>query len=133
VGAALFAGEDRLIDHLGQFLVRGQDHRPARPADGLVGGEGSHVGDADRVGVDSGGGHPGGVGDIGHQVGSHLISDGAERLPIWGPGVGGVAGDDHPWPVFPRQVADGLVVKPFGLRINAIGNHPVSLAGDVEL
>ena len=133
VGAALLAGEDRHVNDLGQFLVCGQDHRATRPADGLVGGKGSHVGNTYRVGVDAGGGHPGGVGDIGHQVGPHLVGDGAEGFPVRRPGVRGVPGDDHPRPVLLGQVADTIIVQLLRPGIHAVGDRPVPLAGDVKL
>ena len=48
VRAALFPGENGLVELLRQGRVSGQDDRPARPVQGLVGGGGDDMSITDR-------------------------------------------------------------------------------------
>jgi hypothetical protein len=64
--AALCARENGVVDLSSPVLVGGQDDRPTRAAQRFVGGEDRHVGDTDRVRVNSADHEPGAVGDIGH-------------------------------------------------------------------
>jgi len=132
VRPALFAGEDAHLDSLGQVGVGGQDAGPARPAEGLVGGEGDHVGVADGGGEDAGRHQTGGVGDVGHEDGPDLVGDSAEGGPVHAPGIGAVAGDDEAGAVLQGQFADLVIVESAGGRVGLIGDHPVEAAGAVD-
>ena len=132
VGATLLAGEDGSLDALRLLRIGGQDHRPSRAADGLMGGEGDHIGDAHRGGVYAADDQPGGVSDVGHEERPHLIADGAEGLPVRGPGVRGVAGDDDAGAMLARQIADLVVVQSAGAGADLVGGHPVAPSGDIE-
>ena len=133
VGAALLTRKDRHVNILGQFLVGGENHCPAWAADGLVGGKSCHVGQTHGVGVDAGDRHPSGVRDIGHQVSAHIVGDGTESRPVGRPGVGRIASDDHFRTVLTGQIADTVIVQSLRLGAHTVGDHFVSLAGDVEL
>ena len=132
VWASLSPGEDRELYQLGDVGIGGHDHRPPGATQGLVGGEHNDVSVADGVGIDPGDGHPRGVGDVGHEIRPHLIGDLPERRPVGRPGVGGVAGDDHPGPVFHRQVHDVVVVQPFRPGVDAVGDDPEAAPRLVE-
>ena len=133
VRAALLAGEDRHVDAVGQILVGGHDDGAARAAERLVGGAGDHIGDADRVGEGARRRHAGRVADVGQQHRADLVGDGAEELPVGRPGVRRKPADDHLRPVAPRQVADLVVVQLAGALADAVADHVVVFAREVEL
>ncbi len=128
VRAALFAREHRPIDLPAEVLAMGDDGRAPRAAQRLVGGEGDHIGDADRRGACPGDHQPGHMGDIGHQVRADRIGDLAEAQPVYRPGVGRVAGDQDLGFGFPRQRLDGFVIDLLRGRIDGIRHGVIQLA-----
>ena len=72
--AALNAGEDGLVDLLGDLLVVAEDQTAAGAAEGLVGGGGHHVGVGYGAHVQTRRHQAGDVGHIHHQIGTHLVA-----------------------------------------------------------
>ena len=132
VRAALFAWEDGFVEQLCQNRVSGQDDRPARPVQGLVGGGCNDMGIADGRRHHAGSHQPAQVRDIGQQVGTDRIGDAAEGFPVGDPGVGRVAADDHFRLVGLGQFQDGVIVKLFGLRVDIVVDDLVELAGAID-
>src|SRR5574340_924780 len=101
------------------MLGTGQDQAAARTAQGLVGGGGDEVGDADRIGVVARRDQTGIVRHVHEQVGTDAVGDGAEALPVDDQRVGGSARHDHLGLVFVGQLLHGVVVDLF-LVIQAV-------------
>ena len=131
VRPALFPGEDGLVELFGQGRVGGQDDRPARPVQGLVGGRGDDVGIADRRGHHAGGNQSAQVRDVSQQVCADAVGDAAKGLPVGDPGVGRVTADDHLRLALFRQFHDGFVVDLLGFRVDGVVDDLVELAGAV--
>ncbi len=129
--ASLQAGEDRLVDLRAQ-LGRGQDGATPRAAEGLVGGEGDDVGDADRAGVRATGDEPRDVGDVEHQQRAHLVRDGPERLSVDAARVGRCTSNDHLRPVLEGEVAHLVEVDPLVARAQPVGDEVVEDAAGVD-
>ena len=132
VRSALFAGEDRLVDQLPQFLVGGHDDRAARTVQGLVRGRGDDVRIADGRGDDSSRHQAADVGNVRQQVGAHRVGDLAVFLPVGNPRVGGIAGDDHLRLVFLRQRHHGVVIDLLGDRVDGVGDDVEVFARAVD-
>ncbi len=124
VGPALKGREYRPIDALGELLAA-HDHRPARPAQRLVGSGGDDVGVRGGVLVNAGDDEPGDVGDVGEEIGAHLLGDLAEGAEVELSGVGGGPGDDYLGPLLLRHLADGVIVDTLGLPIHGVANGTV--------
>ncbi len=129
---ALLAREDSPVDLARDGRLMGEDDRAARPAQRFVGGEGDDIGDPDRGGVDAGGDHPSHVGDVGHEVCPDRVCDLAEGLPIDGPGVGRVAGDDHLRSALFGQLPHPVVIDALGLGVDVVMHDVVELARAVH-
>ena len=130
--AALGAGEDRLVEVplLRGFLIA-EDHAASGPAQGLVGGGGHHVRVGNRAGMKPRSHQAGDMGHIHHQAGSHLVGDLAERLEIYGPRIGGRAGDDHLRAALPCGFLHLVIIQePF--VVHAVGNHVKIFSGHVH-
>ena len=130
--ATLLSGENRGVDLLGDVGVVGQDHTTARAAKGLVGGARDDVGVRHRVGVKTRGHQAGEMRHVHHQVGAHQVRDTAELGEVQLPGVGGPAGDDQLRLVLNRQALDFSHVNQHGVFGDAIRDHFVELAGEVD-
>ena len=134
--AALEAGKDRAVDLLGQVLAA-ENGAAAWTAQGLVRGEGHHVGHADRVRVRAAGDQPGRMGGVEHEVGADRVGDLPEGQRVDDAGVGGGAGDDQGRLLRLGQVGDlvevddlariGLVVRRGG---HAVGDEAPELRDD---
>ena len=113
--AALFAGENRLVEFLRQLRVGRQDDCSARPVQRLVGGGCDHVGVAYGRGHDARRHQPADVRNVGQQVRADFVRNLAELRPIRDPGIGRVPGDDHFRPGLERLLADFFVIQAFVL------------------
>ncbi len=97
-----------------------------------MGGKCDHVGIAQRGGISAGDDHTGHVSDIGHEVSPHPVGDLAELDPVRHARIRGVSGDDQPGPVFQRQFFDFVIVQQLRLRVDAVRNDVIELAGQVD-
>ena len=129
-------GEHRGVDRLGQ-LGRAQDGPAPRSPQGLVGGEGDHVGHAHRRGVHPAGDQAGRVGGVEHEPGPHSVGDLAEGQGVDDPGIGGRAGHDQRGPLAAGEVGhlvevDDLarLVRVVRSRRHPVGDEPPDLGGD---
>ena len=86
----------------------------------------------DRVRMDAARDEAGDVGHVDEEDGVDLVGDGAEAGPIDGAGVGAVAGDDELGAVLLGERLDLLVVDELGVRVDAVGDDVVVLAGEVD-
>ncbi|MNQ94298.1 hypothetical protein D3C85_1098080 [compost metagenome] len=126
--AALGTGEHRGVEFLLDFRIgAGQDQAATRAAQGLVGGAGDHVGERQRVGVQTGGDQAGDVGHVDEQQGADLVGDGAEAGEIQGARIGAEPGDYHLRLVFDGQALDFGVVDQ-AILIDAVLHGVVQLA-----
>lgn len=130
-GAALGAGEDRPIY---RFRISGlrHDHPAPRPAEGLVGGGGHHVGIGHRRRVHAACNQPRYVRHIHHQHSIHTAGHLAEGLPIDDSAIGAGAGHDQLGTKVLCLTADGVVVQHLGLTAHAVVSERVKLAGKAE-
>ncbi len=132
VGPALLSGEDRPIQLHGKRLKVGDGDRPPRTAKRFMGSKGHHVGDPNRRRQHAGRDRPGDVGDVGQQIGADRLGDLLEAVPIWCPGVGGVAGDHEFGPMLFSQRFDLVVIDPLRLGIDAVVERPVQLSRAID-
>ena len=72
------------------------------------------------------------VGHVDQQQRADLVGDGAEAAPVDGAGVGAVAGDDKLGAVLLGEGLDLSVVDKLRLRVDAVGDDVVVLAGEVD-
>jgi hypothetical protein len=127
----LTAGEHRLIQLFAQLWVAGENEPSTRPAQRLVGGGGHHIAEGHRVGVVSGGHQAGNMGNVGQQISSHLVGNGAESGKVDCPRIGRVAADDQLGPVLQGQIPHLVKINPLRLRMHPVVHHAEPLAGDV--
>ncbi len=98
-----------------------------------MGGEGHDVGAVvHRVRVLPAGDEPGDVGGVEHEERADLVGDGAERLRVDDPRVGGGAGDDDLRAVLEGGVAHLVEVDALVARRHAVGLEAVELAARVH-
>ena len=128
---ALHTGEDALVDRLG-VLPFAEDQPTPRPTQRLVRGGGNEVAVGHRAGVQLSGHQTGDVGDVGHQVGPHLVGNLPQPGEVNQARIGAGPADDHLGTHFPRLAGDGLVVEGFRLPRHAVGVHFEQLAGEVD-
>ena len=121
---------------LGQ-LGGGQDGPATGPAQGLVGGEGDHVGHPHRRGMDAAGDEPGRMGGVEHEARPHRVGDLTEGHRVDDAGVGGRTGHDQAGTFAPGHFGhlvevDGLprLVGVVGRGGDAVGDEPPHLGGD---
>ena len=95
VRAALLAGEDGLVELLGDVRVGGQQHRAARAVQRSCAWWTWSRGHADGRGHDARRHQAADVRDVRQEVRADLVRDLAELLPVGHPRIGGVAGDDQ--------------------------------------
>ncbi len=127
--AALGTGEDGRVElFLDVFVGLGQDQATAWAAQSLVRSGGHHVGEGNRVRVQTGSDQTGDVGHVDEQQRPDLVSDGAKAREIEGLGVGGKAGNDDLRLVFHGQTLDFVVIDQPGGSVQAILHGVVQLA-----
>ncbi len=135
-GPTLETGEDGAIDVRRQ-LGPAQDGAAAGTAQGLVGGEGDHVGERRRIGVRSTRDEPGRMGGVAEEPGADLVGDRPEGLGVDGAGVGGGPGHDHLGTLGPGQLGDLVEVDALPRSVgpgrrHAVGDEAVALAAEVH-
>ena len=100
--------------------------RPARPAQGLVGGEGHDVGAVVHGVLVLAPGHQAGdVGGVEEEQGADLVGDGPEGFGVDATGVGGGAGDDQRGVLPADHVAHLVEVDALVGAGDAVGHEPV--------
>ena len=132
MGTSLLTGENCGFYTRCCFGICGQDHRSTRTADGLVSSEGDCVGNAHRRGMHASDNQSCGVGDVGHEECTHLVTDGAKSPPIRSPGIGSITSDHHLRSVLARQIAYLIIIQPAGTGINLVGGHMIASTRYVE-
>src|SRR5690606_20003642 len=120
MGSALFSWENALINLLAQFTVMTDYHSATWTAEGLMGGETDNVGNPDGRGDFLCSNQTGDVRNIRQQPGTDFICDFTEFLPVWDPGVRGIARDDDLGFSFLRDFEDFGIVQPLGFWIDRI-------------
>ncbi len=128
---ALQAREDRAVD-VARVLLRGEDERAARPAEGLVGGGGHDVADRHRVGVHTCRHEPRDVRDVRQEDRVYLIGNLPEAPEVDRARVGAGAADDDLRPHLERTLTDLIVVELIGLLGEAVEVRVVELAAEVH-
>ncbi|MNN20665.1 hypothetical protein D3C81_1339560 [compost metagenome] len=125
---ALPAWEHRRVEFFLKLRVGlGQNQSATRPAQGLVGGGGDHIGIRQRVGVQACRDQPGDVGHVDEQVGPDLVGDLPETREVEGLRVGRETSHDHLRLVLDRQALDFVVVNQ-AVGIDAVLHGVVQLA-----
>ena len=130
-GATLPTGEHRLVDGC-RMLGLGEDAATARAAQGLVRGEGDHIGVRHRVGVRTTGDEAGDVRRVEHQHRSRFVGDGLERFGVEPARVARGAGHDELGPMLQRKVTHLLHIDSFVARRHFVGHEVVELAAGVH-
>ena len=132
-GSALKARKHGRVDLLRNRFVVGQDHAAARPAQGLVGGRGHHVGVGQRAGMDPGGDQAGEMGHVDHEKGPDLVGDFFESGEIQDPGIGRRTTPQQFRSRFICELLDGVVVEESGLRGDTVLDRVVVQTRDTDV
>ena len=134
----LHAGEEGLVDLLGDLLIVGHDEAAARPAEGLVRRRRHNVRVGKGRGMGAGRAQPGDVGNVGHEDRPALVGDGSELREVDRARVGRVAAEDHPGPVFEADGPHRVVVDVLEARMALFVHQRIMdglevAAGEVDL
>ena len=130
--AALGAGEDRLVDCLGEAFTA-EDHTASGTAEGLVCSGGDDVRIGNRVGMQSGCDQTGDMRHIHHQVSTAGVSNFSEFGKVNRPRISGSTGDNQFGFMLHCQLHQFGVVDTAGLPVDAIGDDVEVFTGDVDL
>ena len=125
LGTGEYGGVELLLD---LFVGLGQDQAATRATQSLVGGGSDHIGEGNRVRVQTGGDQASDVGHVDEQQRTDLVGDGAKAREIQGLGVGGKPGDDDLRLVLHGQALDLVVVDQPGSGVQAVLHGVVEFA-----
>ncbi len=121
--SALKSWEHRRVDLLGDRFVVGQDHAPARPAQGLVRRGRDDMGVAERRRMFARRDQPGKMRHVDEQQSADLVADRAKAGEVELPRIGRSAGDDHLGPMLFRQAFDLVEIDQMIVPAHAILNR----------
>ena len=129
--SALKAGENGGVDRL-DVLLSAEDQTAPGAAERLVRGRGDHVAVGHGIGMFPRRDEPCDMGHVDEKFRSHLVGDLAEPREVDDARIGAGSGEDHLRLVRDGQFFDLVVVDALGLAVDAVGDHVVELAGEVQ-
>ena len=131
-GAALDAGEDRLVELCAEFRVLREDHAAPRAAKRLVRRRRHDIRPRQRAWMHAARDESRDVRHVDHEVGADRLGDGGEPLEVDDARIGGSAGDDELRLDFLRLLFQRIVVDALCLFVHAIGDDVEVLARHVD-
>ena len=129
---ALRAGEDGAVQFFGKFLVSREDHAAARAAQRLMRGGGDDVGIGNGAHVLAACDKARDMRHIDHEKRAVSVRNFGKGLEINGSGIGGRAGNEQLGPVPADHVLDLIIVDAARLRVHAVADAVIVLAGEID-
>ncbi len=129
---ALDAGENGLVDLLGDLLIVREDQTAARAAQGLVGGGGHHIGIGNGGRMLTGSDKTGDVRHVHHQVCADRVGNVSHARKVNHAGVGRRTGHDQLGLDLLGLGLQLIVVDDVGVVLHAVGNEVVVQTREVD-
>ena len=131
-GAALNAGEDRLVDLRAEFLIASEDDAAARAAQRLVGGRGNDICMRHGIRMLPCGNQPRDMRHIHHEERTDRLCNRPDALKINRTRIRRSARNNHFGLVLLRKCLERIVVNALRLTIHAVGNDLEVRARNVD-